>query len=91
MPIGTFLDTLPTGLFVGAHLLFLAIGIWAALKAAKNRLPYASAFWLYVVVHLGFLGYLFGFLTIRMSVLLEQMLILAMVLWIVTKAQPRES
>ena len=87
MPLGSFLDTLPPMLFIVAHIIFLIIGIWAANKAAAKHLPYAKAFWLYVIVHLGFLGYLTGIFTMRMSVLLEQMLIVVMVIWIVTKAQ----
>lgn len=87
MPIGTFLDTFPPMLFIATHVIFLLVGVWAARKAASNKLKYASAFWLYPVVHIGFLAFFAGFFTLKMSVLLEQMLILAMVLWIVTKSQ----
>ena len=66
--------------------LFL-FGVWVAMKATSKGLRYAQAFWLYPIVHLGFLAYLTGFLTIRMSVFLEQVLMFAMVFWIITKAQ----
>ena len=87
MPIGTFLDALPPALFIVAHVIFLSVGVWAAMKAAKNKLEYAPAFWLYVVVHLGFLAFFAGVFTFKMSVLLEQALILIMVLWISMKAR----
>lgn len=87
MPIGTFLDSMPSTLFVVAHVVFLLVGLWAAKKAKDLKLPYAQAFWLYPVVHVGFLAYFAGFFTFKMAVLLEQMLIVVMVLWIISKAQ----
>jgi len=87
MVIGEFLDTWPKAVFIVAHLLMLCVGIWAAMTAKRNGVPYANAFWLYVVVHLGFLAYLFDVFALRLSVLLEQMLILVMVLWIVMKGK----
>jgi len=87
MPIGTFLDTFPPSLFIVIHIILLLVGVWAATAAAKSKLSYASAFWLYPVVHVGFLAYLLGFFTLRMSVFLEQVLVLVMVLWIVMKAR----
>ena len=48
MPLGSFLDSLPTMLYVCAHVLFLVVGIWAAKKAKENKAKFASAFWLYV-------------------------------------------
>jgi len=56
-------------------------------KATSKKLKYASAFWLYSVVHIGFLASFAGIFTLKMSVLLEQMLILVMILWIVMKSQ----
>ena len=86
MPIGTFLDSLPPSLFIVVHIAFLLVGVWAAKNAMKKQLRYASAFWLYVLVHIGFLAFFGGVFTLKMSVLLEQMLLLAMVLWISLKA-----
>lgn len=91
MPIGTFLDTFPPSLFIVIHIILLLIGVWAARKAAAGQLRYARAFWLYVLVHLGFLASFAGFFTLKMSVALEQILILVMVLWIVTKATDHQS
>lgn len=90
MPLGGFLDLMPAWLFITAHLLFLLVGLWAAKKAMDMKLSYASAFWLYPVVHLGFLAYFGGFFTFKMAVLLEQMLMVIMVVWIVSKAQKSE-
>ena len=37
MPIGSFLDSLPSILFIGAHILFLFVGVWAVKKATDNK------------------------------------------------------
>lgn len=87
MPIGTFLDTLPPALFIAAHVMFLLVGVWAMKTARQSKLKYASAFWLYIAVHVGFLAFFGGIFTLKMSVLLEQMLIVIMVIWIVTKSR----
>ncbi len=88
MHIGTFLDSFPPILFIGAHVIFLLVGVWAAKKAMDNKLAYASAFWLYVVSQIGFLAFfLGGIFTLKMSVLLEQTLVFIMILWIVMKAR----
>jgi hypothetical protein len=54
MPFGTFLDSFPPALYIVIHLILLSVGVWAVMKAKSKQLKYASAFWLYVVVHLGF-------------------------------------
>ncbi len=87
MPIGTFLDSMPTILFISTHVVFLLIGLWAVKKALDMNLPFAKAFWLYPLVHIGFLSYFGGIFTFKMAVLLEQILIVIMVVWIVSKAQ----
>lgn len=87
MPLGEFLDLMPSWLFITAHLAFLCVGLWAAKTTMDAKLPYAQAFWLYPVVHLGFLAYFGGLLTFKMAVLLEQMLIVVMVVWIAKKAK----
>ena len=85
MPIGGFLDSFPTMLFVAAHVLFLGVGIWAMRRAAQAKLPFSSAFWLYIVSQVGFLAVFGGVLTLKMGVLLEQTLILIFVLLLVRK------
>ena len=85
MPIGTFLDAFPAALFISAHLAFLAIGAWALKTARDRQLPFAPALALYVASQVIFLGSFGGVLTLKMSVLIEQMLIVALVVWIVTK------
>lgn len=85
--IGAFLDSFPPILFIAVHIALLLFGVWVATKATKGNVPYAKAFWLYVVVHLGFLAFFAGIFTLKMSVLLEQVLVFAMVLWISMKSQ----
>jgi len=85
MPLGIFLDSMPPILFITAHVIFLGVGIWAAKKARDNKLAYANAFLLYPVVRLGFPAYFGGLFTFKMAVLLEQMLIVVMVVWIISK------
>lgn len=87
MPIGTFLDSFPTMLFVSVHIALLLVGVWAVKKAMDMKLPFAQAFWLYPLVHVGFLSYFGGIFTFKMAVFLEQVLVVIMVVWIVTKAQ----
>ena len=83
MPLGGFLDTMPAWLFISSHVLFLVIGLWAAKTAMDKKLKYAKAFWLYPLVHVGFLFFfLFDIWTFKMAVLLEQMLVVVMVVWI---------
>jgi len=89
MPIGTFLDSFPPALFMGAHIIFLLFGVWVAKKAMDQKLAYAQAFWLYVVSQIGFLAFFIGgIFTLKMSVLLEQTLIFIMILWIMMKTRP---
>lgn len=87
MPLGGFLDMMPAWLFIIAHIFFLGVGLWAIKKAMDMKLKYASAFWLYPLVHIGFLAYFGGFFTFKMAVLLEQMLVVTMVVWIVNKSR----
>ncbi len=85
--LGGFLDTMPAWLFILAHILFLAIGLWAAKTAMDKKLKFAKAFWLYALVHVGFLSFfLVGALTFKMAVFIEQMLLVVMVVWIAKKA-----
>ena len=84
MPVGGFLDSFPAAVFIAAHFLFLAVGMWALRRATGNRLQ-PSAFWLYVVTQVVFLSFFGGVLTLKMAVLLEQMLIVAFVVLVVRK------
>ncbi len=80
---GGFLDTMPAWLFICAHILFLAIGLWAAKMAMDKKLKFAKAFWLYPLIHVGFLSFfLLGAITFKMAVFIEQMLVVVMVVWI---------
>lgn len=84
---GGFLDTMPAWMFIFAHIVFLGVGLWAVKTAMDKNLKYAKAFWLYPLVHVGFLCFfLFGAITFKMAVFTEQMLVVAMVIWIVRES-----
>ena len=85
MPIGSFLESFPATVFIVAHVLFLIVGVWAMRRAAASRLPFSSALWLYIVSQVGFLAFFGGALTLKMAVLLEQMLLVVFVVLIVRK------
>ena len=52
-------------------------------RATQTGLPFASAFWLYIVSQVGFLGFFGGVLTLKMAVLMEQALILIFIILLV--------
>ncbi len=87
MPVGGFLDAIPAIVFVAVHLAALVIGVWAIRSTTTNRAPFAYAFALYAISQIGFLSVFGGALTLKMGVLIEQMLVLAMVLWIALRTQ----
>ena len=74
MPFGSFLDSLPSMLFASAHVLFLLVGVWVARKVSEARAPFASVIWLYAVSQVVFLAFFGGLITMKMAVLVEQML-----------------
>jgi uncharacterized membrane protein len=82
MPMGGFLDSLPPMLYIAAHILFLIVGVWAWSKASRAKNKIASAFWLYVIAQVVFLGFFGGIITMKMAVLVEQTLMVIMVIWI---------
>lgn len=86
MPVGGFLDSFPTALFVAAHLAFLVVGIWAVRQLSRSAVAYAPALALYVAAQLVFLAVFGGALTLKMGVLIEQTLVVVMVLWLTVRA-----
>lgn len=86
MPLGGFLDELPTALFVAAHVMFLAIGIWAIRRTGAAGLAFSRALVLYATAQVVFLGVFGGALTLKMGVLTEQTLMVALVIWIAVRA-----
>jgi hypothetical protein len=78
LPIGTFLDSLPAALFIAAHVAFIGVGLWSAARARAL----SSLLALYVVSQLFFLAFFGGLVTMKMAVLMEQTLLVAMVLGI---------
>ena len=87
MPIGGFLDAFPTALFVTVHIAELAVGVWAIRALTNGKAPYAYALALYAISQIGFLAVFGGAFTLKLGVLIEQMLVLGMVLWITIRAQ----
>jgi uncharacterized membrane protein len=79
MPFGGFLDSLPSLLFVGAHVAFILVGLWAIRTATTTRAAFASVLWLYVISQIVFLGFFGGAITMKMAVLIEQTLIVVLV------------
>jgi len=87
MPFGGFLDSFPTALFITVHIAELAVGLWAIRALSSGRAPYAYALVLYAISQLGFLAVFGGAFTLKFGVLIEQMLVLAMVVWIAVRGQ----
>jgi hypothetical protein len=86
MPIGAFLDSFPSVIFIAAHVLFLGLGLWVWRTTGRSNVRMSPAFWLYVAAQAIFLGFFAGALTMKMAVLLEQTLMAVMVLMIGARA-----
>lgn len=89
MPFGSFLDSWPSLLFVGAHGLFLLVGLWAANRVTGARAPFASVLWLYAISQIGFLAYFGGAITMKMAVLTEQTLMVVLIAVIASASAKR--
>ena len=89
MPIGGFLDDFPKALFIVAHLVFLVVGLYAIKRTSDAGLPYKGPLALYVISQPVFLLFFGGVITIKMAVLAEQTLIVAMVLWMAMQMPQR--
>lgn len=85
MPFGSFLDSLPSMLFVSAHIAFLLVGVWAAIAARRAGKPFAAIIWLYALSQVVFLAFFGGAITMKMAVLVEQTLMVVMVATIAAK------
>jgi hypothetical protein len=85
MPYGSFLDSLPSSLFVTAHVLFLVVGIWAATRLSGAKAPYALAFWLYAASQIVFLAFFGGTITMKLAVLFEQTMMVLLVAFVATR------
>ena len=86
MPFGSFLDAFPSALFIAAHVAFLVVGAWALRLASQRQVAFAPAISLYVASQVVFLGSFAGILALRMSILIEQTLMFALVLWVTLAA-----
>lgn len=85
-PVGGALDDVPAALYVLAHVMFLAVGIWLWALAAQHGLPGSGALALYVVSQVGFLAYFAHAITMKTAVLIEQIAVCLMLLVIVLSA-----
>jgi hypothetical protein len=85
MPIGGFLDSFPSLLFIGAHLLFLAIGVWTWRNVSGTGARLAWSVWLYVASQVVFLVFFAGGITMKMAVLVEQTCMVVLMLALATK------
>ncbi len=86
-PIGGFLDSFPSGVYIACHIIFLVVGFWALRKLSGAKVVYAPALWLYILTQIIFLVMFGGFITMKMAVLLEQTCIVIMVIWIAMKVK----
>ena len=77
---GAFLEQLPKALYVVAHVAFFAVGLWLWAGANRATLPHPGALLLYVASQVVFFAYFTNWITFKLAVLAEQMLMLAMVL-----------
>jgi hypothetical protein len=87
MPFGEFLEDFPAVLFVATHVLMVAIGIWAIVRTRGRSPVIASAMWLYVASQPLFLAFWAGLITLKMTAVTEQTLMMAMVIWLVLGTQ----
>ena len=86
MPVGQFLDSFPAALFIAAHVAFIGVGFYC-IKKIKDLAPaHMLAFWLYPISQIGFLVFFAGASTLKLAVLIEQMLMVALVLLVARKA-----
>ncbi len=76
---GAFLDDLPKALYVLAHVAFLAVGLWLWAQASTTAIAHPGALLLYAASQVVFFGFFANWLTFKMAVLVEQVLMLVMV------------
>jgi len=87
MPFGEFLEDSPTVLFVSTHVLMIGIGIWAIVRTRSRSAAISNALWLYLASQPVFLAFFAGLITLKMTVVTEQTLIIAMVIWLALGSQ----
>ena len=82
MPFGVFLEDFPAVLFVATHVLMVGIGVWAIVRTRGQSPVVASALWLYVASQPVFFAFWAGLITLKMTAVTEQTLIMVMVIWL---------
>ena len=85
-PFGGFLDDLPKVLYVVAHIGFFGVGVWLWAHARNAALPQPGALLLYVASQAVFFAFFANWITLKMTVLVEQTLMLVMVCLLVIGA-----
>jgi uncharacterized membrane protein YhhN len=78
-PFGGLLDDLPKALYVVAHVTFFGVGIGLWAHAREAAFPHPGALLLYVASQAVFFGFFANWMTLKMAVLTEQMLMVVMV------------
>ena len=89
MPIGQFLDSFPAALFIAAHVAFLGIGLYCIKKINEPAPGLTLAMWFYPISESGFLVFFAGASTLKLAVLVEQMLMVALVVLVARKVVAR--
>ena len=85
-PFGGFLDDVPKAVYVLAHVAMFAVGIGLWVYARNTAFPHPGALLLYVMSQVIFFSFFANRITLKMAVLVEQMLMLIMVCAIVIGA-----
>ena len=82
MPVGEFLEDFPTVLFVAAHVMMVGIGVWAIVRTRGHSPVLGKALWLYVASQSVFFAFWAGLITLKLTAVSEQTLIMVMVIWL---------
>jgi hypothetical protein len=85
MPIGQFLDSFPAALFIAAHVAFIGVGLYCIKQIKALQPGLTLALWLYPISQIGFLVFFAGASTLKLAVLVEQMLMVALVVLVARK------
>jgi len=82
MPYGEFLENFPAGLFVSIHVVMLFVGLWAIMRSSRAKAAIAAPLWLYVASQPLFLLFWAGAITLKLTAVAEQTLMVVMVVWL---------
>jgi len=91
MPFGEFLEDFPSVLFISTHVVMLGIGLWAIVRTREHSPVLGKALWLYLASQPIFLAFWAGAITLKMTAVAEQTLIMVMVIWLAIGTQRAKS